>query len=73
MIKIDEDTLRKLQKKYGFKFGRVKGTDIINILAKPSPRFEVIDMEAFLATLNKRKLSVYKSEKGDFLKIMKNH
>lgn len=71
MEKISEDELKKLQKKYGFRFCRIKGTQIINITKHDNPRFDVIDFDEFTKTLKKRKLAVYKSN-NDFLKIMKN-
>ena len=70
MEKIGEDELRKLQKKYGFRFCRIKGTQIINITKHENPKFEVIDIDEFTAALKKRKLAVYRGQ-GDFLKIMK--
>ena len=70
MEKISEDELKKLQKKYGFRFCRIKGTQIINITKNENPRFEVIDIDEFTSALKKRKLAVYRGQ-GDFLKIMK--
>lgn len=72
MEKITNDELKKLQKKYGFKFVRINRTDVVNIAKKPTDRMEVIDFETFVASLKKRKLAVYKAGKGDFLKIMKD-
>lgn len=70
MEKISNEELLRLQKKYGFKFCRIKGTQVVNIAKHKSDRFEVIDFEEFTATLKRRKLAVYKDKK-DFLKIMK--
>ena len=70
MEKINDDELKKLQKKYGFRFCRIKGTQIINITKHENPRFDVIDIDEFTNALKKRKLAVYRGQ-GDFLKIMK--
>jgi len=72
MEKINDEELKKLQKKYGFRFCRIKGTQIINISKHEDPRFEVIDIDEFTKTLKKRKLAVYRGQ-GDFLKIMKEN
>lgn len=37
-----------------------------------NPKIEDISWEEFEKTLKKRKLSVYKAENGDFLKIMRD-
>lgn len=71
MKKISNDDLMKLQKKYGFKFCKIKGTEVVNISKNITDRVEEIDFDTFVAALKKRKLAVYKSE-NDFLKIMKN-
>lgn len=70
MKKVSKAELERLQKKYKFKFCRIKGTQIVNICKHKNPRFEVIDMDEFLKVLKKRKLAVYRGQ-GDFLKIMK--
>ena len=70
MKKISNEDLLKLQKKYGFKYVKVKGTQVVNIAKTKSDRMDIIDFEEFTVFLKKRKLAVYKSEKGDFLKIM---
>ena len=70
MEKITEDELKKLQKKYGFRFCRIKGTQIINITKHENPRFDVIDIDEFTTALKKRKLALYRGQ-GDFLKIMR--
>ena len=72
MKKISNDDVLKLQKKHGFKFVKVKGTQVVNIAKTKSDRMDIIDFEEFTSFLKKRKLAVYKSEKGDFLKIMKD-
>ena len=48
MEKLNDTKLKELQKKYGFKFGRVKGTNIINIIKHENPRFEIIDFDEFI-------------------------
>ena len=73
MKKIDEDDLKKLQKKYGFKFCKIEGTNVINITKHPdNPKLIIIDFDEFTKTLKKRNLAVYRSD-NDFLKIMKDN
>ena len=70
MDKINEDELKNLQKKYGFKFCKIKGTNVINITKHPdNPRFVIVDFDEFTTMLKKRKLAIYRGQ-GDFLKIM---
>ena len=71
MQKITEEELAKLQKKYGFKFCKIKNSDVVNICKSKSDRVDIITKEDFLAALKKRKLAVYKSD-NDFLKVMKD-
>lgn len=70
MKKISTQELKRLQRKYGFKLCRIKGTNIVNIRKHRNPNLEDIDMDTFEKTLKKRKLAVYKSD-NDFLKIMR--
>ncbi len=71
MEKITIKELEKLQKKYGFKLARLKGTNGIHIMKHNNDRMEIISLKDFEQALKKRGLAVYKSP-NDFLKIMKD-
>lgn len=71
MIKIGMDELKKIGDKFGVRPCRIKGTSIVQIVKNRSNKFEVIGWDEFESALKQRGLVVYKSEKGNFLKIMK--
>ncbi len=74
MIKITVAEAEKICKEFGSKPCRVVGTDVVQIRGKSSTsdKYEDITWADFESALRKRKLTVYKSEKGSFLKIMKS-
>jgi hypothetical protein len=74
MLKISVDEAQKICEKFGSKPCKVEGTDVVQIRGKTSKSDRYVDISwaEFESALKKRKLSVYKSEKGNFLKIMKN-
>jgi hypothetical protein len=72
MKKIELDEVKDLAEKYDLKPCRVPETKGVQIRKHGSPNLEDISWEEFENTLKKRKLAVYKAEKSDFLKIMKD-
>lgn len=72
MIKITMDEVKRIGDKFGVKPIRVKGTNVVQIAKNASSRFDVIGWDDFENSIKKRGLAVYKSEKGNFLKIMKD-
>lgn len=70
MEKISINELKELQNKYGFKFCKIKGTEVVNIRKHKTPNTEDISLDEFEKLLKKRGLAVYKAE-NDWLKIMK--
>ncbi|UCD92336.1 MAG: hypothetical protein JSV43_09015 [Methanobacteriota archaeon] len=64
--------LENLAEDYGLKPCRIRGTDVIQIRKHPSEKLEDISWAEFLHLLEERGLAVYKDERCDFLKIMKD-
>ena len=70
--KITIDKLKRIGEEFGVKPCRIKGTEIIQIRKKDYKNFEDISWDEFEKILKKKLLAVYKSEKGNFLKMMKD-
>ena len=74
MIKITVEEARKIGKKYEVMPCKITGTAFVQIRKKSSTfgKYEDISWEEFDIALKKRKLAIYKSERGNFLKIMRS-
>jgi hypothetical protein len=72
MKKISMRKLENLAEDYGLVPCRIRGTDVIQIRKHDKENLEDISWEEFLDLLEERGLSVYKDERSDFLKIMKD-
>lgn len=72
MQKISIAKVIEIAEQYGLHPCRVKGTKGVNIRIRDNPRMEDMSWEEFEETLKRRGLAVYKAEKSDFLKIMKD-
>ncbi|KQM12435.1 hypothetical protein AOA80_02595 [Methanomassiliicoccales archaeon RumEn M1] len=73
MRKITIAELKKLAEQYDLHVCRIKGSEVVQIRKMPNDKYEDISWEDFESVLQKKGLAVYKAEKSDFLKIMKNN
>ena len=71
MLKISIEEARRIADQYGLKACRVKGTGVVNIRKHTNSNTVDITWDEFEKELNKKKLALYKAEKSNFLKIMK--
>ena len=74
MEKISVDEAKKIGDKHGAIPCKIKGTNVVQIRKKSSKsdKYDDISWDEFGEALKKRKLAVYKSDKGNYLKIMKD-
>ena len=71
MKRISREDLETLQRKYHFKFCRIVGTDVVNICKSMKDTMEEISFNEFWRILNDKNLAVFKSDRSDYLRIMK--